>query len=145
MASTLDLTDVPVVAPEDLAVPMRLLIESEQALMLLRGLGRPELGAIEQAFWQHFNGNTALGLAVLLRFWNLIDVFSARRLKDLLLHRGYGLIAPAVDVGSSMRLNAKWGFNPQKFLCALKTLEAELAEIERAETAAARDQLRIAA
>jgi hypothetical protein len=130
MATTLDLTDIPPVAPEDLAVAMRLLIDSERALALLHGAAEADMRDIEQAFWQQFDGDTALGLAVLLRFRNLIDVFSARRLKELLLHRGYGLIASAVTVASAMRLNARWGFNPQKFLRALNAIEAELADVD---------------
>jgi hypothetical protein len=128
MATTLDLTDIPTVAPEDLAIAMRLLIDSERALALLYGAAEADMRHIEQAFWQQFDGDTALGLAVLLRFRNLVDVFSARRLKEMLLQRGYGLIASSVAVASAMRLNVKWGFNPHKFLCALNAVEAELAE-----------------
>jgi hypothetical protein len=128
MASTFDLTDVPIVAPADLAIPIGLLMDGERALALLYGAAEADLRIIEQAFWQEFDGDTARGIAVLLRFRNLLGVFAARRLRDLLLDRGHGLMAPAVAAAATMRLNAKWGFNPHKFLRALTAVEAEMVD-----------------
>jgi hypothetical protein len=64
-------------------------------------------------------------LAVLVRFRCLIKVFGARRLRDLLMHSGHNLIAPAVQVAARMRLNADLGFNPVKFERALAELLAK--------------------
>ncbi|HXF52687.1 MAG TPA: hypothetical protein VNK52_01055 [Hyphomicrobiaceae bacterium] len=135
MANMFDLTDVPMVAPEDLAIPMRQLIRGERAaLAVLYGTGEADVRLIEAAFWQEFNGNTAAGVAVLLRFRGLISLFAVRRLRDRLLEKGHALIGPAVAVAAGMRLNAKWGFNPNTFLWALAALEAR----DAGEPAAAR-------
>jgi hypothetical protein len=61
-----------------------------------------------------------------MRFRCLIQVFGARRLADLLLNNGHGLIAPAVQVAARMRLNAERGFNPAKFERALQDLLSQL-------------------
>jgi hypothetical protein len=145
MATTFDLTDVPFVAPEDLAIPMRLLIDGERALALLYGAADADMRTIEEAFWLEFEGDTASGIAVLLRFRSLLGLFAARRPRDLLLDRGHGLIAPAVAAAATMRLNARWGFNPYKFLCALTELEAALVDREARERAPETDGMRLAA
>ena len=145
MATTLDLTDIPLVAPTDLAIPMRLLIDGERALALLYGAAEADIRTIEEAFWQQFDGDTATGLAVLLRFRNLLEVFSARRLRDLLLNRGHAVVVPAVAAAAGMRLNAKWGFNPYKFLRTLSDIEAELASGDVATVEPEAVELRLAA
>jgi hypothetical protein len=58
-------------------------------------------------------------VAALLRFWSLVTVFSSRRLRDLLHARGFALLAPAGAVAARMRMNAHWGFNPNKVMAAL--------------------------
>jgi len=145
MATTLDLTDIPLVAPTDLAIPMRLLIDGERALALLYGAAETDMRTIEEAFWQQFDGDTVTGLAVLLRFRNLLEVFSARRLRDLLLNRGHAVVVPAVAAAAGMRLNAKWGFNPHKFLRTLSDIEAELASGDVATVEPEAVELRLAA
>jgi hypothetical protein len=42
----------------------------------------------------------------------------------MLLDRGYALIAPAVAIAASLRLNANRGFNPQKFVLSLQEVLA---------------------
>jgi hypothetical protein len=145
MATTFDLTDVPIVAPADLAIPMRLLIDGERVLALLYGAAEADMRAIDEAFWLEYDGDTARGIAVLLRFRNLLGLFTARRLRDLLLDRGHGLIPPAVTAAATMRLNAKWGFNPHKFLRALTEVEAGLVDHDIGEIAPETDGMRMAA
>jgi|GEM_PF-744185 len=146
MANMFDLTDVPVVAPEDLAIPMRLLIRGERAaLAVLYGTGQADVRLIEAAFWQEFNGDTAAGVAVLLRFRGLIGLFATRRLRDQLLDKGHALIGPAVVAAAGMRLNTNWGFNPNKFLRALAAQEAKGVGEEPAAARLALGEQRLAA
>ena len=60
-----------------------------------------------------------------VRFRHLVEVFSARRLKDMMLDRGYALMAPAIAIAASLRLNANRGFSPQAFLLALSGAAAD--------------------
>jgi hypothetical protein len=120
MAMTWDLTDVPAVAPTDLAAAMRALIEGERGLVLLRGLADEDLSTVQAELQRRFHGEPQRALAVFVRFRNLVEVFSARRLKDMMLDRGYGLMAPAIAIAASLRLNATRGFNPQLFLMSLQ-------------------------
>ena len=120
MAMTWDLTDVPAVAPTDLAAAMRALIEGERGLVLLRGLADEDLSTVQAELQRRFHGEPQRALAVFVRFRHLVEVFSARRLKDMMLDRGYGLMAPAIAIAASLRLNATRGFNPQLFLMSLQ-------------------------
>lgn len=119
MSAPLDLTDVTPVAPHHMALLMGVLIESGRALMLTREATAEDKKAIEALFWQRFDGETAQGVAALIRFWSLVETFSSRRLKAVLLARGFALLAPAGEVAARLRFNAHWGFNPQRFLTAL--------------------------
>ena len=115
----LDTTDLPKAALETLALAMRLLIEDGRALILLRGASKADRVRLEERFWQRFEGSTRDGVVALLRLWSLVDVFQARRMRQLLLDRGYALIADAVRAAAEQRLSAAWGFNPQRMLTAL--------------------------
>jgi hypothetical protein len=120
MAMTWDLTDVPAVATADLAVAMQALIDDGRGLVLLRGLADQDLDTVQAALKRRFHGEPQRALAVFLRFRHLAEVFSARRLKDMILDRGYGLMAPAIAIAASLRLNANRGFNPQWFVASLQ-------------------------
>jgi hypothetical protein len=120
MAMTWDLTDVPAVAPTDLAAAMRALIEGERGLVLLRGLADEDLSTVQAELQRRFHGEPQRALAVFVRFRHMVEVFSARRLKDMMLDRGYALMAPAIAIAASLRLNANRGFNPQLFLTSLR-------------------------
>ncbi len=115
-----DLTDVPAIAPTDLAAAMQALIAGGRGLVLLRGLEDADLDTVQAELKRRFHGDPQTALAVFVRFRHLAEVFSARRLKDLMLDRGYALIAPAIAIAASLRLNAHRGFSPQKFLLALQ-------------------------
>ena len=115
-----DLTDVPAIAPTDLAAAMQALIAEGRGMVLLRGLEDADLNTVQAALKRRFHGDPQTALAVFVRFRHLAEVFSARRLKDLMLDRGYALIAPAIAIAASLRLNAHRGFSPQKFLFALQ-------------------------
>jgi hypothetical protein len=115
-----DLTDVPAIASTDLAAAMQALIADGRGLVLLRGLENADLDTVQAELKRRFHADPQTALAVFVRFRHLAEVFSARRLKDLMLDRGYALIAPAIAIAASLRLNANRGFNPQKFLLALQ-------------------------
>jgi hypothetical protein len=115
-----DLTDVPAIAPTDLAAAMQALIAGGRGLVLLRGLEDADLDTVQAELNRRFRTDPQTALAVFVRFRHLTQVFSARRLKDLMLDRGYALIAPAIATAASLRLNAHRGFSPQKFLSALQ-------------------------
>jgi hypothetical protein len=126
MCSKVDMSDVPLVASHELLIPMQHLIDTERGLGMLHGLSEAELRAVDQAVWDALAGDAIRRVAVLLRFRALIQVFKARRLAELFLHRGFLLIAPAVHVAARMRLNTEWGFNPLKFERALLDLLGQL-------------------
>lgn len=119
-------TDVPLVAPAELARAMRFMIDSGRGLVLLRGVSGADMRELESAIWHRLEGDLAQRRAVLVRFQCLVQVFSARRLHQLLLRRGFRLIAPAIQLAATMRLNATWGFRPHKFNLALQALVLEL-------------------
>lgn len=126
MAYVLDTSDVPLVPTADLALAMRFMIDSGRGLVMMRGLSNDDMQELEEALWDRIAGDTAHRRAVLLRFQYLVDVFAARRLRDQLMQRGFRLIAPAIEIAAGMRLNAKWGFSPNKFNAALRSLVLEM-------------------
>jgi hypothetical protein len=120
MAMTWDLTDVPAVEAADLAAAMRVLIEGERGLVLLRGLAEEELDTVQAELKRRFQNEPQRALAAFVRFRHMVEVFAARRLRDLMLDRGFALMAPAIAIAASARLNANRGFNPQAFLMSLR-------------------------
>ncbi len=119
MSRQIDTSDIPPVSLEHLLVPMRAAIANGQGLALLNGMSEAAIRDIETLVWAHFAGAPHTRLAVALRFRALIDVFRARRLKQLFLMNGFKLIARAVHEAASQRLNAEFGFNTHKFVLAL--------------------------
>lgn len=120
-----DLTDLPPVEPRHLMIAMQIAIEHGCGLSVLHGLDEATARSLEQAFWQRFSGETAEGVASLLRFRSLSGLFKSRRLEAMLLEQGFALLAPAVHLAAGMRLNVSWGFNPQRFLIALAAMTAQ--------------------
>lgn len=127
--ATLDTTDVPAVAAQDLMVPLQLLIGRGRGLVLLDGLDETTLREIEDYVWTTLEGDRELKLAVVLRFRALLDVFAARRLKQLFLETGFRTLAPAITTAAGIRFNARRGFSPQKFIVTLKALLAIAPEV----------------
>jgi hypothetical protein len=120
-----DLTDVPAIASADLAAAMQALIADGRGLVLLRGLEDADLDTVQAELKRRFHTDPQTALAVFVRFRHLAEVFSARRLKELMLERGFALIGPAIAIAASLRLNANRGFNPQKFLIALQDAQTD--------------------
>ena len=120
-----DLTDVPAIASADLAAAMQALVADGRGLVLLRGLEDADLDTVQAELKRRFHTDPQTALAVFVRFRHLAEVFSARRLKELMLERGFALIGPAIAIAASLRLNANRGFNPQKFLLALQDTQTD--------------------
>jgi hypothetical protein len=120
-----DLTDVPAIASADLAAAMQALIADGRGLVLFRGLEDADLDTVQAELKRRFHADPQTALAVFVRFRHLAEVFSARRLKELMLERGFALIGPAIAIAASLRLNANRGFNPQKFLLALQDTQTD--------------------
>lgn len=120
-----DTTDLPQVRRAALALAMHLLIEDERGLVMLNGSTAADRKRLEAMFWECYDGDTREGVATLVRLWAMVDVFQTRRLKAILLGRGFKLIEQAVTVAASSRINLDWGFNPQRFLMGLREVEAE--------------------
>ena len=138
MAMTWNLTDVPAVEVADLAAVMRALIDDGRGLVLRRGVSHEDMNVVHAEVQRRFHGEPQRALAVFVRFRNLVEVFSARRLKAMMMERGFLLIAPALAIAASLRLNAHRGFNPQHFLMSLQdalTVAATTIESHREEPA----------
>lgn len=140
MTMTWDLSDVPAVDTADLAAAMRALVDDGRGLVLLRGLNDRDLDTVQAALKRLFHGEPQRALAVFVRFRHLVEVFSARRLKDMLMDRGYHLMAPAIAIAAALRLNAHRGFNPQQFVTSLAgALTTNVVAFEPRHTAAIED------
>jgi len=139
--TTWDLSDVPAVAPTDLAAAMRVLIDNERGLVLLRGLSDGDLSLVQSELKQRFRSEPQRALAVFVRLRTMVEVFSARRLQEMMLDRGYAVLAPAIAIAASLRLNANRGFNPQRFMLSLQdALAANLVAMPAARAAFAEPQ-----
>lgn len=119
MSTKFNIADIPQVATSDLARPMQMLIANGQGLALLKGLSEREMRELEDSLWSEFQGDANIRLAVALRFRALVNVFAARRLKDMLLERGFKVIAAAIAAAAEQRLNTHFGFSAQRLLLAI--------------------------
>lgn len=142
MRPTIDLTDVAPVAPVDMTHPMAYWVESGRGLVLLNGASNDDLRRMDAAVWHALGAEPAQRVATLLRFRCLIQVFRAQRLRSLLVQKGFALIAPALHVAATQRLNATRGFNPLKFE---RALQQALADLEASHRAAAQEMFKAAA
>jgi hypothetical protein len=124
MNALLNLADVPTVNTAELGLPMRMLINKGQGLALLKGLSENEIRDLEAQIWVDFEGSESARLAVALRFRALLNVFAARRLKDMLLDRGFKGVAAAIKAAAEQPLNARFGFNVQKLVMAIEASTA---------------------
>jgi hypothetical protein len=118
MTRAFDPTDVPTVTLAEMWLVMRCAIEAERGLVLVRGATADDIRTIEAAFWRGWRGDTARGAAILLRFWRLAEAFAGRRLKDRLMADGFAGLEPALAAAAGLRLNAGWGFAPQRLVWA---------------------------
>jgi hypothetical protein len=127
MASSIDPTDVPVIETRDLALALRMLLSGGRVLAAAARFSESELRSIEQAFWSRARACRSSKTAVLLRLRGLVGVFATQRLRALLERYGAAVVPHALAIAATMRLNSKWGFNPQKFARALEAAIAAAA------------------
>ncbi len=141
-----DLTDIPAVDVADLSAAMRSLIEGGRGLVLLNGATDADLDTARAALQSRHHAEPQRALAAFVRFRHLIEVFGARRLRELMLGSGYAVMAPAIAVAATLRLNAQRGFNPQRFLLALQsTLKGNVVALEANQAPAGEIAERLAA
>ena len=146
MSMTFDLSDIPAVDAADLAAAMRSLIENGRGLLLLNGATDADLDTARTVMQSRHHAEPQRALASFVRFRHLVDVFGARRLKDLLLDTGHALLAPAIAIAASQRLNGRRGFSPQRFLLALNEVRAtNVVALEQRPAAAFTEAGRLAA
>lgn len=115
----LDPSDIPTVPTAALTSVIDLIVSRGQALVLFHGACPKTRRAIEAAFWLAHSGDRPSGNATMIRFWHLLDALAARRVKGLLMERGYAALAPLAAAAASHRLNVRWGFKPQHLVDAL--------------------------
>lgn len=118
-ADNVDLTDVPVVIPQDLTQAVRLLAAAGIPLITSRHASEEQFRAVEAIFWDRFEGPRETKTAILLRIRALSEVLGARRLNQFVSRHNAAMLRATLKVAAGMRLNTKWGFNPTKFMFAL--------------------------
>lgn len=135
----LDIADVPTVKAHEMAAAIDHLVERGQGLAFLKGLDEASLADLENALWRLWPDAPELRLAVMLRFRAALAVFGARRLRNLLLTRGYRVVRASAEIAANTRLNVRFGFRVQSFLAALDeaTRPVEVAPFHAIETAMA--------
>jgi hypothetical protein len=121
------MSDVPPVPSAAMAHVVCHLIDRGQGLALLKGLDAGQLADVEAMLWQHFYEDAETRLAVALRVRALLAVFQHQRLRNLLLDRGFKVMAAAAGIAASQRLNTRFGFVPQRVLAALDAATAPAA------------------
>lgn len=117
--AALDTTDIPRADPALLALMLELLVDSGHGLIMLNDTDVAAVQSVELAFWRHFDGDTAEGVATIVRFRALIAVFASRRLASLLMREGFPVLQAAFRVAADLRLNPSRGFSPQGIVWAV--------------------------
>ena len=71
-----DLTDVPAIAPNDLAAAMQALIAEGRGLVLLRELDDADIATVQAELKRRLHADPQAVLAAFVRFRHLAEVFS---------------------------------------------------------------------
>jgi hypothetical protein len=119
-ASVLDPSDVPTVAVRELVLALKMLSAGGQLAIPQRTLTEDDLRRVEQAFWQSSKRATTRKVAVLLRLRSLLEAVQSRRLAELVSSDSQATLVHVLAAAATMRLNAKWGFNPLKLARAAR-------------------------
>ncbi len=117
--AAIDTSDVPTVATRELAVALKLLSGAKSHVIPAHALSEDNLRRVEQHFWQASKRDRTRKVAVLLRFRGLLEACQSRRVSQLIHSHGEEALVAALDAAATMRLNAKWGFNPLKLARAV--------------------------
>ncbi len=132
-----DVTDVPTVSVAAMEAMVDLVVSRGRAGCFFSGHDAELRASVENDFWSSFAGTTGEGVAILVRFWALVDTMPARRVSKLLFNEGFAILKPLAAAAASIRLNASWGFPPQRLLWAVADARA------RQSVAGARRSVRI--
>lgn len=116
----LDPSDVPAVGTRELALALKILSAGRGLLLPRDRLGERDLGRVEDAFWRLSPRHRTRKAAVLLRFRSLIEACQSRQIAALLDGAGQEALLHVLRAAATMRLNAKWGFNPHKLARAVR-------------------------
>lgn len=130
MTTVVDTSDVPTVTVRELALALNLYVADGATLAAPAESAESALRRVEQTFWQFCPRDRTRKVAVLLRFRSLIGACEARRLKALLDSYGQDAVLHVLAAAAKLRLNTKWGFNPQKLA---RIVESALLGSETAE------------
>ncbi|MDX2288515.1 MAG: hypothetical protein NW217_06810 [Hyphomicrobiaceae bacterium] len=119
MTTVFSTTDIPPVAPADIAAVVDAMVRAGRSRVLFHDVTGSDREIVEARFWDAFQGSTEVGVAALVRFWALIDALKSRRLNARLMDKGFAALAPAGAAAAHLRLNVDWGFAPQRLLWAI--------------------------
>ena len=108
-----DDTEIPAVDAQDLHAGLALWLVRERQGLVLVGEGVQTPHSIDKAVIALFD-HPSRGLAVLRRMRALTDALSARRFKHLVRLESAAGLAQIVEIAAGMRLNARYGFSPNK-------------------------------
>ncbi|MFA5950675.1 MAG: hypothetical protein WC807_10365 [Hyphomicrobium sp.] len=126
-SASIDTSDVPLVGTRELVLALKMLT-SGKGLLIPPALSDLDLRQVEQAFWQISRRSRQRKIAVLLRFRSLVTACQSRRVSELIAEHGQAGVILALEVAATMRLNAKWGFNPHKMARAMREALASAGE-----------------
>lgn len=135
-ANAIDATDIPIVPATALNLAVAAMVDTGHGLSIINGASQSAREQIEIAFWQNFDGDRSIGITALIRFWQLVDTMSARRLKAMFLDRGYAALAPLAAAAATLRLNMIWGFKPQHLVATLLAADNKVVALPASRLAA---------
>lgn len=119
MIAPVDLTDIPVVTAAELWPIVEATISPRMSELVSAPLSQQQIDAVLRAFWSAHEGTGAQGLALSHRLIALLQGLSRRRFARLIHKQPHEVLQAAVNAAATLRLNAKWGFNPMRFAAAL--------------------------
>ena len=117
--AAVDTSDVPRVGARELALALKILSSGKGLLLPTVTLSDDDLRRVEQYFWQVSPRARVRKVAVLLRFRSFLAACQSRHVHELIARHGQAALVGALEAAASMRLNAKWGFNPHKMARAM--------------------------
>lgn len=125
MSDAVDQSDVPQVTTREMALALKIYAAAGAALSSPMETAEAAIRQVEQAFWQVSPRDRVRKVAVLVRFRSLIEACGTRRMTALIQKGGQEAVFEALAAAAKLRLNTRWGFNPQKLAWAIEdTLRA---------------------
>jgi hypothetical protein len=113
-STVVDPSDVPTVAARELAIALKILSAGRAISFAERAFSEADLRRVEETYWELSKRSRTRKVAVLLRLRSLLEAGQSRRLAALLSTGSEVVLGHVLSAAATMRLNAKWGFNPHK-------------------------------